>query len=279
MARRWPLALLALGFLIALLLVLAAPWAQSGNVMIGAPSPRDFTALRDQRYASELRSSAERERAAAAVPPAYRLDMALEAAQRQRAGLVLANISLLRQSPETLDQKLAWLNGFSEFAVLSAEVLHQLAEVSAPGALKPEDWDLLAQEVPRVVGQVMRQDIRSEDLTAVRREIGAIVDPRLDARTARLAGDVAASFVVPNRIPDNEAIAARQLQARSAAEAVEVQVQAGSTIVRKGDLVTPESLRPSAPWGCCLGTFTGNSCSAWPSLLALIAVLGRPCTI
>ncbi|MFI0607983.1 MAG: HD family phosphohydrolase [Anaerolineae bacterium] len=275
MTRRWPLALLALGFLVALLLVLTSPWAQNGSVAEGAPSPRDFTAPRDQRYVSELRSGAERERAAHAVAPAYRLDMALEATQRQRAADVLANLSLLRQSPETLDQKRQWISGFAEFATLSAEAIDPLVDLKATGGLKPDDWDRLLEEVPRVVGQVMRQYIRSEDLTAVRSEIGAVVDPRLDAGTARLVGDLAAAFVVPNRIPDEAAIAGRQQQARADAEAVSVQVQAGSTIVRKGDLVTPEIYEALSALGLLPRNLDGQQLlSLALSLAALIAVLG-----
>lgn len=275
MARRWPLVLLALGFLVALLLVLATPWVQNGSVAVGSPSPRDFTATREQRYTSELRSSAARERAAAAVAPAYRLDMSLEPLQRQRAADVLANIALLRQSPETLDQKRAWITGFAELAGLRSEAVDQLAEADTPDGLRPEDWDRLAEEVPRVVGQVMRQYIRSEDLTAVRSEIGAVVDPRLDAAAARLAGDLAAAFVVPNRIPDAEAISERQRQARAAAEAVEVVVPAGSTLVRKGDLLTPEAYEALGALGLLPRNLDGQQIlSLLLSLAALIAVLG-----
>lgn len=275
MARRWPLVLLALGFLVALLLVLATPWVQNGSVAVGSPSPRDFTATREQRYTSELRSSAARERAAAAVAPAYRLDMSLEPLQRQRAADVLANIALLRQSPETLEQKRAWITGFAELAGLRTEAVDQLAEADAPDGLRPADWDRLAEEVPRVVGQVMRQYIRSEDLTAVRSEIGAVVDPRLDAAAARLAGDLAAAFVVPNRIPDAEAISERQRQARAAAEVVEVVVPAGSTLVRKGDLLTPEAYEALGALGLLPRNLDGQQLlSLLLSLAALIAVLG-----
>jgi len=275
MARRWPLAFLALGFLVALLLVLATPWVQNGSVAVGSPSPRDFTAPREQRYTSELRSSAERERAAAAVAPAYRLDMALEALQRQRAADVLANIALLRQSPETLDQKRAWIAGFPEFAGLRTEAVDQLAQAEAPEGLDPPAWDRLAEEVPRVVGQVMRQYIRSEDLTAVRSEIGAVVDPRLDAAAARLAGDLAAAFVVPNRIPDAKAIAERQRQAREATKPVEIVVPAGSIIVRKGDLLTPEAFEALGALGLLPRNLDSQQLlSLLLSLAALIAVLG-----
>lgn len=275
MARRWPLVLLALGFLVALLLVLATPWVQNGSVAVGSPSPRDFTAPREQRYTSELRSSAARERAAAAVAPAYRLDMSLEPLQRQRAADVLANIALLRQSPETLEQKRAWITGFAELAGLRTEAVDQLAEADTPEGLRPADWDRLVEEVPRVVGQVMRQYIRSEDLTAVRSEIGAVVDPRLDAAAARLAGDLAAAFVVPNRIPDAEAISERQRQARAAAEAVEVVVPAGSTLVRKGDLLTPEAYEALGALGLLPRNLDGQQLlSLLLSLAALIAVLG-----
>lgn len=275
MKRRWPLPLLTLGYLAALLLVLATPWAQNGTVTAGAPSPRDFTAPRAQRYISELRSSAERERAAQAVPPAYRLDMALGDTQRQRSAEVLANIDLLRQSPETTEQKRQWVAGFPEFAGLSAEAVAQLVEGEAPGGMATADWESLRQEVPRLVGQVMRQYIRSEDLTAVRSEMGAVVDPRLDANTARLAGDLAAAFVVPNRIPDEAAIAGRQRQARAAAEDVVVQVQTGSTIVRKGDLVTPEAYEALSALGLLPRVLDGRQLlSLALSLVALVAVLG-----
>lgn len=237
--RRWPLALLAVSYGAALLLILAGSWNGEGRVAIGAPSPQDFSSDRPARYVSQIRSSAERDRAVSAVQAPLRLDARLEASRRSRAEAVLQNLALLRLSPETMDQRRAWVAGIPELADLGSDTLRLM--VGAEGERLPDPaWEDVRAEVPRVVGLVMRRYIRQEDLASVRSGIGAVVDARLEAQTARLAGDLAAAFLVANHLPDAQALDARRNAARDASAVVEVQVPAGSTLVRKGDLVTPE---------------------------------------
>lgn len=271
--RRWPLALLALSYGSALLLILAGSWDGEGRVAIGAPSPRDFSSARSARYVSQIRSQTERERAAAAVQAPLRLDPSLEASRRGRAMAVLENLTLLRLSPETLTQRRAWVTGFPELADLGDEALGLL--VGAEDERLPNDaWEAVRGEVPRVVGLVMRRYIRQEDLAQVRSGIGAVIDGRLEAQTARLAGDLAAAFLVANHLPDAQALDARRSEARDAAAAVEVQVPAGSTLVRKGDLVTPETYEALAALNLLPRSLDPRRLVGMGlSLLALLAVL------
>lgn len=273
-ARRWTLAFLALSYGVGLLLVLAGSLDAEVRVAIGAPSPRDFSTARAARYVSQIRSRAERERAAAAVQAPLRLDTALEAARRKRAGAVLENIDQLRQSPETLEQRRAWLTGFPELAGMDEASLDLLVGPE-DRRLPTEAWEAVRAEVPRVVGLIMRRYIRQEDLAQVRSGTGAVVDARLDATTARLASDLAAAFLVANHLPDAAALDTQRQAAREITAPVEVQVPAGSTLVRKGDLVTPETFEALS----ALGLLPRNLdplrlLSVGLSLLAVLAVLG-----
>ncbi len=249
--------------------------SSSSPIEIGSPSPRDFAAPFTKQYVSEISTQAERDRRAAAVAPVYRVDSDIGGRQVDRAQGILSHVTMLRGSPESVESKRRWVQGFSEFERLSQDQLDLILGAGPDGRLAPAEWQDAADEVRRVVVQALRQYIRDEDLAGVRRELVNEVDPQMGAEEARLVADLAAGFVVANRIVDEEATEARRQEARESTEAVEERFVAGRTIVREGDIVGPAQYEALAQFGLLPGAFSWRQALADLLLaLTLVGILG-----
>lgn len=248
--------LIAVALTLGLAAILAAPSEASGaTIEVGAPSPSDFEAPYTLHYASQVLTQAERERNAAAVAPVYSVDSGISTRQRERVDSVMANIGMLRASPEPAESKRAWIRGFPELEKLSEAQLDLLIGEGAEGRWQDEEWRRANDEVRRVSVLSLRQNIREEDLAGVRRGLVNSVDPQMSGEDARLVADIAAGFIVANRIIDETVTEARRIEASSNTPTVEEKYLAGRTIVREGDIVSAEQYEALSQFGLLPGAF------------------------
>ena len=268
-------AALAIGVLLAvgLALVLAMPGEAGGaRIDVGAPSPRDFEAPHALQYVSQVLTDAERDKSAAAVSPIYTIDPGIGGRQLERAQAVLSNLTLLRISAEPADSKRRWVLGFPEFERLGDTAVDLVISAGPDGRLGAAEWASAIDEVRRVIALAMRQNILEEDLTGLRRGLVNVVDPQMSGEEARLVADLAAGFVVANRVVDVAATEAKRDKARAATVPVEERYVAGRTIVREGDIVTPAQYEALAEFGLLPGAFSWRQTLA--DLLQVAALVG-----
>jgi putative nucleotidyltransferase with HDIG domain len=267
--------LTGIGLALGLAAILAAPSEASGaSIEIGAPSPNDFEAPYTLQYQSEVLTQAERERNAAAVAPVYSVDPGISTRQRERVDSVLANIGMLRASPEPADSKRAWVRGFPELEKLSEAQLDLLIGQGVEGRWTDEEWRRAIDEVRRVSVLSLRQNIREEDLPGVRRGLVNSVDPQMSGEDARLVADIVAGFIVANRIVDETVTEARRMEARASTPILEEKFLAGRTIVREGDIVSAAQYEALGQFGLLPGAFRWTIALADLILIAtLVAIL------
>ncbi len=208
------------------------------SLTVGAPSPEDFEAQRQDSYESEVLTEREREKAAAAVAPQFTpMDSSVAGQQAQRAREVLSYIALLRQDPlATIEDRLDSTSQVPELEELASGQLETLLE------MEEDTWVQVQREVPIVVAQTLRQPIRPDTLNIARDSIVANVDRAMDPSTAQLVAQIAGNFVIPNTSIDEEKTEEARQAAREAQAPVVRTLSPGEAIVRAGDILTAEHL-------------------------------------
>ena len=84
---------------------------------------------------------------------------------------------------------------------------------------------------------VMRNAIREEDLDYARQQLPSLVSLSLSEDQVQLVVELAAAFVAPNSIYDEEATEAARQAAIESVEPVTRSIAAGETIIRRGEIV------------------------------------------
>ncbi len=101
-------------------------------------------------------------------------------------------------------------------------------------------WGMVADSSRVALETILADSIREDDLTPARTEVRDLVTTDLDGEERELAGDLAAWYVAPTEIIDDEATALQIEQARAEVPPVTVSVQVGQRIVSEGDPITVE---------------------------------------
>ncbi|HHW14517.1 MAG TPA: HDIG domain-containing protein [Firmicutes bacterium] len=243
--RRWTLAVLVY---VAMLSMVAAPlWSRRYDFTVGQVAPYDVEATRtvvDRERTERLRMEA-RQRAVEQVledPQSYIIN---QTAVLEAESAAQSVFSLLRrgqapfsspaalQTPEEIQRRILLETGLDLPVALVKDALQR----------KPADLDRLAAEARTLVGRVMTQQrIDEGSLDGVRRAAEEVVRKAAggDRQVFELMRRVVQGVLRPNLALDPD----RLPQAERAASAVEpVRILKGQTIIRKGDIVTPEHVR------------------------------------
>lgn len=193
-------------------------------------SPRKLT------YTSQVRTKAERERAASAVQEVVEIDPA--AVQRQRAGLnsLLQDISAARNIPAaTPDQKK------SQLARLGNPPL-EAPSISWLAALDDSRWYMVSSEAQRLLWDALKDKLPEWRVPEVVRELPLRSSDQLTENERSLAVDLASRFVAGNLVPNKETTARLRKDAEEAVAPVQVTVEKGETVLRQGQVVTAADL-------------------------------------
>jgi putative nucleotidyltransferase with HDIG domain len=213
-------------------LVMALPLLPTGQVALeeGDVAPQDIRAPRRITYESAILRAEEQNRAASRVEPVYtRSDPALARQQLDRARQVLDYLGAVRADTlASSARQRGWILAVPELADLSSETLDGLL------ALPDESWDRVQLETLAVIGQAMRQEIRSGYLGETLAGVPALVG--LDLSDVETAATVALAqrFMIPNSFLDPVATADARTRAHDEVSPVLRTFEADQIIVREG---------------------------------------------
>jgi putative nucleotidyltransferase with HDIG domain len=218
-------------------LVMVHPLLPTGQVVleVGGVAPQDIYAPNRVTYESAILTAEQEEKAAASVEPVYTSpDPALARQQFDRAREVFDYLGTVRADAlaTPAEQRGAILR-VPELQGLSTESLDLLL------GLSDASWDRVQQEAYRLIGEAMRVEIREDRLAGVIQDLPNQVALDLSVDETAVAIVLVESFLVPNSFLDPDATAEAQARAYAEAGPVFRTFEAGQTIVREGELVTP----------------------------------------
>jgi putative nucleotidyltransferase with HDIG domain len=218
---------------------------QSGILLeVNDAATQDILAPYAHSYVSEVLTEQAREEAAAAVPDIYDPpDGRVARQQVERLRVVLEYIDAIRADTFATHE--------DRLADLLAIVDVKLDTPTAQSILElPETrWQTIRLETISVVEQVMRSEIREDQLEEVRRTVPALVGISLTESQAELVVSLATPFIAPNSFFNLEATQAAREEARQAVTPVVKSYAAGETIISRGEVVQPINIEVLESYG------------------------------
>jgi len=234
--RTLRIVLFCLALILALSFILIFEFLPSRLTLeVGDVSPRDIRSPSRITYVSDVETEAARQRAERSVSDIYDYDptdTTIARGQIEHARRVFDYVASVRHDPyASAEQKEAMLT-----AISGVDLPPMLAADSV--TLEEEEWDQVVARTIAVLGEVMDQEIRPEQVEEVRQTLH-VFEPELTDLQADLVEAWAAGFVVPNSFPDTQATADERARARQAVEPVSVTLEEGEIIIREGQVVSP----------------------------------------
>lgn len=239
--QRRHLVLVSLLLALALWAILAVRPPTRPGLQPGSPSPVDIRARRSISFESKLLTEQERIRAeSSADTEVYTVDSSIPIEQRTRLSSLLQTISQIRSDP-TLNQaeerdKIAYLPNSA--LQISPELAAQIS------SLTDAQWAVVSQKALELYDRALSEynyELSDQDIVQLReRSLPYWSSLGLEGEQQELALLFSSSFLKANRILDEEATRRRKQEVREQVKPVMVQILEGQSIVRQGDVVTPE---------------------------------------
>ncbi|HKY53434.1 MAG TPA: hypothetical protein VJM08_03970, partial [Anaerolineales bacterium] len=210
----------------------------------GDVAPTDFQAQEPKNYVSQVRTEALREAAESAVPDEYApAAPSIARGQIEKLRAALQYITLVREDEyATPEQKAADIASLRDISI-KPQTVEKILEFPAAR------WEGIYQESLSVLEQVMRGEIRDQDLESVERTIPSIVSLSLNEEQAAVVVELVTAFITPNSIYSKELTEANRKTARESVEPVIVSYKAGETIVSRGEIITAEQFEALQEFG------------------------------
>ena len=237
---RWALtATIALGFWLASALIVALPLSSGPgvNLSVGESATTDILAPAPITYPSNVLTERARAVAAAAVPDVYDPPDARVARQQ---------VLLLR---DVVD----YINSVRADTFAARE--QQQADLQAVQSLtiQPDDarqilafdgtaWTNVQGEALTVLEQLMRSQVRNDQVDEVRRSVPARVSVSLSEVQARIVTALVADLIAPNSYLNEAATQAARQAASDAVTPVYRQIVRGQAVVVRGQVVSADDL-------------------------------------
>jgi putative nucleotidyltransferase with HDIG domain len=203
------------------------------QVTLGQPAREDIFSPRATVFDSAVLLSKARESARASVPEQYISEgNDIGRSQLNLVGAVLSFSDVVRADTlATKETQLSYLQAIESLTIQDQVGLDLLD-------LPASDYEVVKQELFRIVGDLMRQDIREDQLREyqiiARREASLDLTPTQE----NVVTNIAPQFIVPTVFPDPEATAALREAAAEAVGTFPVTIADNERIVRQGELVT-----------------------------------------
>ncbi len=203
----------------------------------GEVSRLRINAPRQVTFESPSKTKELQDKAAVAVADVYDPpDLQIGRQQLARAQQVLNYLDSVRHDPfTTVEQKQALISPIRELT-LSGEVL------SATLTLDDTRWALVSREALAALEQIMRTEIRPEQVNETRRVLPRFVSRELSTEETMLAAELVKGFVVANSLPNPQRTAALKEEARRAVPPVRVTIRQDETILREGEVISPAAI-------------------------------------
>lgn len=217
---------------------------REGDVsQVNIKSPKKLT------FVSQVRTKAERDRAAATVPDVLEIDVGVLAQQRQGLSSLLQAISATRASTP-LDQRREAIRRLTS-PPLSDGAVELLA------TLDDQRLALVFQDSQRLLLEAMRERVTEARAQELIRQLPSMASEQLSEPERALAAELAGRFVRSNLVVNKERTEQLREDARQAVAPVQVTVENGEIILREGQVVTAADLEklemlglrnPTADW-------------------------------
>jgi putative nucleotidyltransferase with HDIG domain len=231
---------LVLGIAAALIMGALLWWdfpAKQFAFALGDVSRVRISAARQITFDSESRTRDAQDKAEAAIADVYDPpDVQIGRQQLSRAQSVLNYLDSLRHDPYTnFAQKQELIGKIPELSLTTAVLSDTLA-------LEDARWTLVSRESLATLEQIMRTEIRPEQLADARRVLPRFVSRELTTDETMLASELVKGFVVANSLPNPTQTASLRDEARKAVPPVRVTIRQDETVLREGDVVVPATL-------------------------------------
>jgi putative nucleotidyltransferase with HDIG domain len=265
---------------LALFLVLSANiTVGQENLAVGEIAPRDIRAQRDATFTSDSRTEELRAQAADEVAP---VTETVKSPTDNQEDQLLAYDTMVRRVARVLELRdRGSLEGDEVIDRLSNDVpLVPFAWRQPIADIDTVRWEAISAAGRTGVSTILADPVREDDLFEARTRVRDLVTTNLAGSERELAGALAAAYLAPNEITDEEATAEQVAQARAEVPAVEVTVQAGQRIVNEGDPITVEQFEVLDALGLTrplveVGTVVGQAIVALLIASLLVGYLWR----
>jgi putative nucleotidyltransferase with HDIG domain len=265
---------------LALFLVLSANiTVGQENLAVGEIAPRDIRAQRDATFTSDSRTEELRAQAADEVAP---VTETVKSPTDNQEDQLLAYDTMVRRVARVLELRdRGSLEGDEVIDRLSNDVpLVPFAWRQPIADIDTVRWEAISAAGRTGVSTILADPVREDDLFEARTRVRDLVTTDLAGSERELAGALAAAYLAPNEITDEEATAEQVAQARAEVPAVEVTVQAGQRIVNEGDPITVEQFEVLDALGLTrplveVGTVVGQAIVALLIASLLVGYLWR----
>jgi hypothetical protein len=247
--------------------IFALPFNTLGTLALreGEPAAQDILAQRTVSYTSDLLTQNAREAAAAAVPEIY--DPPDSRIARQQVLLlrdVLDYINTVRA--DTLaapGQKRDDLTALRDVPLtpVMADALLQLG---------PTEWASVSAEALSVLEQVMRSQVRADQLDDVRRSLPVRVGVDLNDSQSAAVVVLVGPLIAPNSLYNESAMVAARSTAQQGVAPVTKTIVRGQAVLTRGRVVTAEDLEALRALGLLQPEFNWQIVAS--SVLAVLVV-------
>jgi len=197
-------------------------------------SPVDLRAPREITYTSEIKTQEERQKAEEAVEDVY--DAADPEIARQaiaQARQVFDYVDSVRHDEyATLEEKIEMVRAIRDVTL-------PISVISDTVTLEEELWGEVVAESLNVLDEILRQDIRSDQVTEVKRQVAGYISLALSPTQAKLVEGWCKNFIVPTSFFNAEKTEEAKVAARQSIQPVQVTIEKGEIILREGDVTTP----------------------------------------
>ncbi len=203
------------------------------QVTLGEPAGQDILAPRSITYDSAVLLASARETARASVPEQYTRDgNDIGRNQLNLVSSVLSFTDVVRADTlATKEIQLSYLQAINRLTIQEQVGLDML-ELSAV------DYDVVKREISRIVGDLMRQDIRENQLREYQIIARREASLELTSRQENVVTNLAPQFITPTVFPDPEATAVLREAAADAVGSFPVTIANNERILRQGLIVT-----------------------------------------
>ena len=235
---------------------------------VGEVASQEILAPYSITYESKVLTERARTQAAAAVPAVFLpADPSISRRQYETLNNILYYITAIRKdSYSDQEQKLADLAAISAIQ-LSSTVSTQLLEID------DQTWQEVETEARRVLEQVMRDTIRSDNLAQIRSNLPAVLDFTLRQEESQMVIALVSPLITPTSLFSEEETNQMREQARAGIEPISRQIIAGEVIVRRGQIIRDEDYETLTIFGLVKPVNQTNRFITSGVLTGIIAVL------
>lgn len=192
-------------------------------------------------------------------------DESIRGQQVLEAEKLLSNIDEIRDGPATETDKITQVFELAEN--ITRDDATRIVQ------LDRSSWETVTVELRRVIDSVMTEEIRTDEVAAVRDDLSLRVSARLTATEQAVTVSIAELYIRPNVFIDDRATEATRQEAAIAVDPVIVSVQSGQAIVRDGDIVSSTDVETLQELGIFASSNDGWARLGKSGLMAVLTLL------